>query len=153
MQKNPLRSLGSCIDNFPFHQSCGINTRVFSWISCTSAKHAGSFDCLMTSLILITMDTGRVHCAWWQSCKFPNHRWIKKRKINQIKTCAEYQVTLPKPRLDLSVEYDRLFIFKGYDFGHLTYVWVLQSSSEWYIYLVICCAKKLFSLIWSGDFR
>ena len=29
-----------------FHQSCGINAREFSWASCTSARHAGSFDCL-----------------------------------------------------------------------------------------------------------
>ena len=37
--------------------------RMFSWASCTSARHAGSFDCLMTSLILITMDNDRGHCA------------------------------------------------------------------------------------------
>ena len=30
------------------------------------------FDCLMTSLILITMDNGRGHCALWQSCKVIN---------------------------------------------------------------------------------
>ena len=54
--------------------------RMFTWASCTSARHAGSFDCLMTSLILITMDNGRGHCALWQSCKVPNqtHRGIKK---------------------------------------------------------------------------
>ena len=78
---------------------------VFSWGSCTSARHAGSFDCLMTSLILITMDNGRGHCAWWQSCKVPNqtHRGIKKMKnvcsIKKIKICAEYQDMLPRPRL------------------------------------------------------
>ena len=81
--------------------------RVFTWASCTSARHAGSFDCLMTSLILITMDSGRGHCAWWQSCKVPNqtHRGIKKWKmyaIKQIKICAEYRAMLPRPRLDLS---------------------------------------------------
>ena len=77
--------------------------------SCTSAKHAGSFNCLMASLILITMDNGRGHCAWWQSCTVPNqtHRGINKKKwkmyaIKQIKICAEYRGMLPRPRLDLS---------------------------------------------------
>ena len=45
--------------------------RVFSWACCTWVRHAGSFDCLMTSLILITMDKGRGHCAWWQSQPSP----------------------------------------------------------------------------------
>ena len=68
--------------------------------SCTSARHAGSFDCLMASLILITMANGRGHCAWWQSCTVPNqnHRGNNtKRKmyaIKQIKICAEYRVDL-----------------------------------------------------------
>ena len=81
---------------------------MFWWASCTSAMHAGSFDCLMTSLILITMDNGRGHCAYWQSCRVPNqtHRGMKKiRKmyaIKQIKICAEYRDMLPRPRLDLS---------------------------------------------------
>ena len=81
---------------------------MFWWASCTSARHAGNFDCLMTSLILITMDNGRGHCAYWQSCKVPNqtHRGMKKfRKmyaIKQIKICAEYRDMLPRPRLDLS---------------------------------------------------
>ena len=72
------------------------------------ARHAGTFDCLMTSLILITMDNGRGHCAHWQSCKVPNqtHRGMKKiRKmyaIKQIKICAEYRDMLLRPRLDLS---------------------------------------------------
>ena len=76
--------------------------------SCTSARHAGSFDCLMASLILITMDNGRGHCAWWQSCIVPNQTHKennKKRKmyaIKQIKICAEYRDMLPRPRLDLS---------------------------------------------------
>ena len=71
-------------------------------------RHAGSFDCLMTSLILITMDNGRGHCAHWQSCKVPNqtHRGMKKNRkmyaIKQIKICAEYRDMLPRPRLDLS---------------------------------------------------
>ena len=54
--------------------------RVCWWASCTAARHAGSFDCLMTSLILITMDNGRGHCAYWQSCKVPNqtHRGMEK---------------------------------------------------------------------------
>ena len=81
--------------------------RMFSLASCTSAMHAGSFDCLMTSLILITMDNDRGHCAYWQSCKVPNqiHRGIKKRKmyaIKPIKICAECRDMLPRPRLDLS---------------------------------------------------
>ena len=78
------------------------------WASCTSARHAGSFDCLMTSLILITMNNGRGHCAYWQYCKVPNqtHRGMKKARkmyaIKQIKICAEYRDMLPRPRLDLS---------------------------------------------------
>ena len=81
---------------------------MFWWASCTSARHAGSFDCLMTSLITFTMDNGRGHCAYWQSCKVPNqtHRGMKKiRKmyaIKQIKIYEEYRDMLPRPRLDLS---------------------------------------------------
>ena len=117
MQKT-LHSLSSCTENFPLIQNSStlsINftslwhkcQRMFWWASCTSARHAGSFDCLMTSLILITMDNGRGHCAYWQSCKVPNqtHRGIKKWKmyaIKQIKICAEYRDMLPRPWLDLS---------------------------------------------------
>ena len=114
-----LHSLGSCAENFPLIQISSMLSviftrlwlkcqRLFWWASCTSARHAGSFDCLMTSLILITMDNGRGHCAYWQSCKVPNqtHRGMKKiRKmyaIKQIKICAEYRDMLPRPRLDLS---------------------------------------------------
>ena len=88
-----------------FSPGCDLNARVFWWTSCTSARHAGSFDCMMTSLILITMDNGRGHCAHWQSCKVPNqtHRGMKKiRKmfaVIQIKICAEYRDMLPRPRL------------------------------------------------------
>ena len=117
MQKT-LHSLGSCAENFLLIQISSMLSvnftslwhkcqRVFWWATCTSARHAGSFDCLMASLILITMDNGRGHCAYWQSCKVPNqtHRGIKKRKmyaIKQIKICAEYRDMLPRPRLDLS---------------------------------------------------
>ena len=81
--------------------------RVFPWVSCTSARHAGSFDCLMTSLTLVTMDNGRGHWACWQFCKVPNqiHKGMKKGKMyatKQIKICAEYRGMLPRPRLDLS---------------------------------------------------
>ena len=114
-----LHSLGSCAENFLLIQISSILSviftrlwlkcqRVFWWPSCTAARHAGSFDCLMTSLILMTMGNGRGHCAYWQSCKVPNqtHRGMKKiRKmyaIKQIKICAEYRDMLPRPRLDLS---------------------------------------------------
>ena len=82
--------------------------RVISWASCTSARHAGSFDFLMASLILITMGSGKGHCAWWQSCKVPNqtHRRMTKKMemhaIKQIKFFAEYRDMLPRPRLDSS---------------------------------------------------
>ena len=61
----------------------------------------------LSSLILITMNSGRGHCAWWQFCKVPNqtHREMKIEKmyaIKQIKICAEYRDMLPRPRLDLS---------------------------------------------------
>ena len=90
-----------------FSPDCDLNAIVFWWASCTSARHAGSLDCLMTSLILITMDNDRGHCAYWQSCKVPNqtHRGMKKNRkmyaIKQIKICAEYRDMLPRPRLDL----------------------------------------------------
>ena len=103
-----FHSLGSCAENFLLIQISSILSviftrlwlkcqRVFWWASCTSARHAGSFDCLMTSLILITIDNGRGHCAYWQSCKVPNqtHRGMKKNRkmyaIKQIKICAEYR--------------------------------------------------------------
>ena len=89
-----LHSLGSCAENFLLIQISSILSviftrlwlkcqRMFWWASCISARHAGSFDCLMTSLILITMDNGRGHCAYWQSCKVPNqtHRGKKTRQI------------------------------------------------------------------------
>ena len=87
-----LHSLGFCAENFLLIQISFILSviftrlwlkcqRVFWWARCTSARHAGSFACLMTSLILITMDNGRGHCACWQSCKVPNqtHRGMKKK--------------------------------------------------------------------------
>ena len=43
--------------------------RVFS-SSSTPTRHAGRFDWLRTSFIMIIMDNGRGHSAWWQS--FPN---------------------------------------------------------------------------------
>ena len=114
MLKSP-HSLGSCAENFPLIQISSILSVIFTrlwlmfwWASCISARHAGSFDCLMTSLILITMDNGRGHCAYWQSYKVPNqtHRGMKKLRktyaIKQIKICAEYRDMLPRPRLDLS---------------------------------------------------
>ena len=117
MQKT-LHSLDSCTENFPLIQISSILSvnftslwykcqRVFWWASCTSARHAGNFDYLMISLILITMDNDSGQCAYWQSRKVPNqtHRGIKKWKmyaIKQIKICAEYQDMLPRPRLDLS---------------------------------------------------
>ena len=117
MQKT-LDSFGFCTENYPLIQISSILSvnfprlwhkcqRVFWWTSCTSARHAGSFDCLMTSLILITMDNSREHCACWQSRKVPiqTHRGIKKWKmyaIKQIKVCAEYRDMLTRPRLDFS---------------------------------------------------
>ena len=105
MQKT-LHSLDSCTENFPLIQISSILSvnfsslwhkchRVFWWASCTSAKHAGSFDCLMTSLILITMDNGRGHCAYWQSCKVPNqtHRGMKKWKMYAINKLRSVQNT------------------------------------------------------------
>ena len=114
-----LHSLGSCVENFLLIHISSIlsvifirlwlkRQRVFWWPSCTSARHAGSFDCLMTSLILIKMDNGRGHSAYWQSCRVPNqtHRGMKTiwkiYAIKQIKICAEYRDMLPRPRLDLS---------------------------------------------------
>ena len=74
--------------------------RVFS-SCCTSARHAGRFDCLMSSLILVTMDNGRGLCVWWQSCKIPyqTHRGIENWKmyaIKEIKIRAEYGDMLPR---------------------------------------------------------
>ena len=103
-----LHSLGSCAENFLLINISSILSviftrlwlkcqRVFWWASCISARHAGSFDCLMTSLILIqwTMTEGTVHTG--SPAKFPTkpiEEWIKIRKmyaIKQIKICAEYR--------------------------------------------------------------
>ena len=56
--------------------------------SCTSARHAGRFDCLITSLVVITMSNDRAHCAWWQCCKGANqtHKGIKKMQNVCCKT-------------------------------------------------------------------
>ena len=114
MQKT-LHSLGSCTENFPLIQISPILSvifsslwhecqRVFWWASYTSARHAGSFDCLMTSLILITMDN--VILAVLQSSQ-PNPQRNKNKYrrvyvIKQIKICAEYRDMLPRSWLDLS---------------------------------------------------
>ena len=108
----------TCTENFSLIQISSILSvnftslkhrcqRVFWWASCTSARHAGSFDCLVTSLILITVSNGRGHCAYWQSYKAPNqtHRGINKLEnvcYKKIKICAEYRDMKPRPRLDLS---------------------------------------------------
>ena len=46
----------------------------------------------LSSLILITMNSGRGHCAWWQFCKVPNqtHREIENWKMYacKIKKCS-----------------------------------------------------------------
>ena len=76
--------------------------RVFWWASCTSTRHAGSFGCLMTSLILITIGQWqRALCmvAVLQSSQ-PNQQ--RNNAIKQNKICAEYRDMLPRPRLDLS---------------------------------------------------
>ena len=83
--------------------------RVLTWASCTTARHAGSFDCLMTSLILLTIWTmikGTVHLHGSSPAKVPtkpqrNKTW-KMYAIKQIKICAEYRDMLPRPLLDLS---------------------------------------------------
>ena len=90
-----------------FHQCCGINAReCFPWASCTSAKHAGRLDCLMTSLILITMYNGRGHymVAVLQSSQRKSQRNEKMENVRYKKTKirAEYRDMLPRPRQDLS---------------------------------------------------
>ena len=52
------------------------------------SMHAGRFDFLMSSPILIAMDNGRGHCAWWQSCRVPNqtHRGIKTMEYEHYQT-------------------------------------------------------------------
>ena len=109
-----IHSLASCTENFPLIQISSILSVtftnlwhryqiVFQWTNCSSASYAGSSDCLMTSLILMTMDNSRGHCAYWQSCKVPNQSHsVKKGKtyaIKQIKICAEYRDMLPRPWL------------------------------------------------------
>ena len=118
---------------------------MFSWASRTSARHAGSFDCLMTSLILITMDNDRGHCACYQSCKVPNqiHRGMKKRKmyaIKQIKICAEYRDMLPRPRLDLAGTPGLRLI--GLSPGSWQTSLGLGSMSRYSAQILICITKK-----------
>ena len=73
MQKT-LHLLGSCAENFPLiqissivfvnftrHVTCDINAG--ECFDRPAAPQQGSFGCLMTSLILITMDNGRGHYA------------------------------------------------------------------------------------------
>ena len=71
-----------------FQQFCGIIARECSCCCRTSARLAGRFDCLMSSLILIAMDNGRGLCAWWQFCKVPNqtHRGVENWKNVYHKT-------------------------------------------------------------------
>ena len=162
MLKSP-HSLGSCAENFPLIQISSILSviftrlwlicqRVFWWASCTSAKHAGSFDCLMTSLILITMDNGRGHCAYWQSCKVTNqtHRGMKKNRktyaIKQIKICAEYRDMLPSPRLDLSGTPGLRPI--GLSPGPWQTSRALGSMSRYSAQILICITKVLLYRRW-----
>ena len=121
--------------------------------SCTSARHAGSFDCLMASLILITMDNGRGHCAWWQSCTVPNqtHRGNKKKRkmyvIKQIKICAEYRDMLPRPRLDLSGTPGLRPI--GLSPGSWQTSLGLGSMSRYSAQILICIVRVLmFPVVW-----
>ena len=83
--------------------------RVFWSASCTSARHAGSFDCLkdqphsdyngqwqMALCILAVLQSSQPN---------PQRNEKKHRNmyaIKQIKICAEYRDMLPRPRLDLS---------------------------------------------------
>ena len=113
------------------------------------SKACWEFDCLMTSLILITMDNGRGHCAYLQSCKVPNqtHRGVKKiRKmyaIKQIKICAEYRGMLPRPRLDLSGTPGLRPI--GLSPGSWQTIFGLGSISRYSAQILICIIK-----IWSS---
>ena len=77
--------------------------RLFTWASCTSARHAGSIDCLMTSLIHSDYNGQRQRAVL--QCSQTNPQRNEKRimyAIKQIKICAEYWDKLPRPRLDLS---------------------------------------------------
>ena len=62
----------------------------------THARHAGRFDCLMTSLILMTMDCGSPET---QGSQINPHRGIENWKmhaIKQVKICAECWDMVPK---------------------------------------------------------
>ena len=77
---------------------------------CPSARHAGRFDC--------PMSTEQPHCDNNEQCQGalcmvavlqgsqpnPQRNWTLKKMyaIKQIKICAEYRDMLPRPRLDLS---------------------------------------------------
>ena len=77
----------------PFYLSispvlCHKCQRMFSWASCTSARHAGSFECLMTSL-----DHSDYNGQWqWALCMLavlqsfqPNPQRNERRKMYAIK--------------------------------------------------------------------
>ena len=77
---------------------------------CPSARHAGRFDCLMS-----TEQPHSDNNEQWQgalcmvavlqgSQPNPQRNWKLKKMyaIKQIKICAEYRDMLPRPRLDLS---------------------------------------------------
>ena len=105
-------SPGSCAENFPLVQISSIlcinfissvNARVIS-SSCTSGRHVGRLDCLVSRLILIKIYNGTGYSAWRQSVRCPTKpteelKKLKMYAIKQIKICTEYQYILPKPRL------------------------------------------------------
>ena len=98
----PSHTAGISLDSRLEHSKitspdCDLYATVFWWVSCTSARHAGSFDCLMTSLILITMAEGTVHTGG--PAKFPTKPieewqklgkcmlWNKLRSVQNTGTC------------------------------------------------------------------
>ena len=100
----------------------------------------------LSSLILITMNSGRGHCAWWQFCKVPNqtNREIEKMyAIKQIKTCAEYRDMLPRPRLDLSGTPGLRPI--GLSPGSWQTSLGLGSMSRYSAQILICITSSLYS--------
>ena len=83
--------------------------RVFSFCyTLVYAKHAGRFDCLMSSLIVMPMDnaSGRGHCGSPEmqgSQPNPQRNYtLEMDAIKQIKICAEYQNMVSKASAGLS---------------------------------------------------
>ena len=125
---------------------------------CPSARHAGRFDCLMS-----TEQPHSDNNEQWQgalcmvavlqgsSTSFPNKPTEKLKiekmyAIKQIKICAEYRDMLPRPRLDSSGTPGLRPI--GLSPGSWQTSLGLGSMSRYSAQILICIFKMTWSIVW-----